>query len=96
VNGRTEKQNKHDILSGSRPDGTNFPPSPPFPKITCGNRTKIGKEGSAMLGYHDRVGPNNDSWATSWNSTHPSLGCDQKSFQKAGGIGRAVSWRQSR
>lgn len=28
VNGRTEKPNKHDILTGSRPDGTAFPGAP--------------------------------------------------------------------
>jgi hypothetical protein len=28
VNGRTEKPNKHDILTGSRPDGTAFPRPP--------------------------------------------------------------------
>lgn len=87
VNGRTEKPNKHDILTGSRPDGTNFPPSPPFPDMTCGNWTKSGKEGSAMLGHHDLVGPNNDSWATSWLSAHPSLGCDSESLKKTGGDG---------
>ena len=87
VNGRTEKPNKHDILTGSRPDGTNYPPSPPFPDMTCGNWTKGGKEGSAMLGHHDRVGPNDDSWATSWNSAHPSLGCDPDSLKKTGGDG---------
>ena len=87
VNGRGEKPNKHDMLTGSRPDGTNFAPSPPFPDMTCGNWTKDGKEGSAMLGHHDRVGPNNDSWATSWNSAHPSLGCDPDSLHKTGGDG---------
>jgi hypothetical protein len=87
VNGRTEKPNKHDILTGSRPDGTNFPPSPPFPDMTCGNWTKGGEEGSAMLGHHDRAGPNNDSWSTSWNSAHPSLGCDPDSLHKTGGDG---------
>lgn len=40
VNGRTEKPNRHDILTGSRPDGTAFPPSPPFPDMTCGNWTR--------------------------------------------------------
>lgn len=87
VNGRTEKPNKHDMLTGSRPDGTNFPPSPPFPDMTCGNWTKSGKEGSAMLGHHDLVGPNNDAWATSWLSAHPSLGCDPESLNKTGGDG---------
>lgn len=87
INGRTEKPNKHDIMTGSRPDGRNFPPSPPFPDMTCGNWTKSGGDGSAMLGHHDRVGPNSDSWATSWLSAHPSLGCDQGSLKKTGGDG---------
>jgi len=87
VNGRSEKPNKHDMLTGSRPDGTNFPPSPPFPDMTCGNWTKSGKEGSAMLGHHDRFGPNNDTWAVSWNSAHPSLGCDPESVRMTGGDG---------
>jgi hypothetical protein len=87
VNGRTEKPNKHDMLTGSRPDGTNFPPLMPFIDMTCGNWSKSGKEGSAMLGHHDLVGPNNDSWAKSWNSAHPSVGCDQESLRKTGGDG---------
>jgi hypothetical protein len=87
VNGRTEKPNKHDILTGSRPDGTAFPPSPRFPDMTCGNWTKGGTEGSAMTGHHDRAGPIDASWATSWNSAHPSIGCDQASLRKTGGDG---------
>ncbi|MGQ0749001.1 MAG: hypothetical protein ACT4PS_00550 [Betaproteobacteria bacterium] len=86
VNGRTEKPNKHDILTGSRPDGTAFPGAP-FPDMTCGNWTKGEKEGSAMTGHHDRVGPINASWAMSWNSAHPTIGCDAKSLQATGGDG---------
>lgn len=85
VFGRGDKPNKHDMLTGSRPDGTNFAPSPPFPDRTCGNWTKSDNVSSAMLGHHDRVGPNDDSWAVSWNSAHPSLGCDLKSLSKTGG-----------
>ena len=84
VNGRGDKPNKHDMLTGSRPDGTNFPPSPPFPDRTCGNWTKSDKSGSAMLGHHDRLGPNGDSWAISWNSAHPSLACDTENLNKTG------------
>jgi hypothetical protein len=85
VNGRTEKPNKHDILTGSRADGTAFPGGP-FPDMTCGNWTKGGKEGSAMVGHHDRAGPNNAyPWATSWNSAHPTLGCDMESIRPTGG-----------
>jgi hypothetical protein len=54
INGRTEKPNKHDMLTGSRPDGTAFP-GPPFSDMTCGNWTKSGTDGSAMLGHHDRA-----------------------------------------
>ena len=88
VNGRTEKPNRHDILTGSRPDGTAFPPTPPFGDMTCGNWTKGGEEGSAMTGHHDRVGPVGHAWAMSWNSAHPSRGgCSQKALQSTGGDG---------
>jgi len=84
VNGRTEKPNKHDMLTGSRPDGTAFP-GPPFPDMTCGNWTKGGTEGSAMTGHHDRVGPVDNAWAMSWNNAHPTLGCDPENVKKTGG-----------
>jgi len=88
VNGRTEKPNKHDMLTGSRADGTAFPPAPPFGDITCGNWTKSGTEGAVMVGHHDRSGPVNHAWATSWNSAHPSRGgCTQKALQGTGGDG---------
>jgi hypothetical protein len=67
VNGRTEKPNKHDILTGSRPDGTAFAGGF-FPDITCGNWTKNGAEGAAMVGHHDRIGPIDHPWARSWNT----------------------------
>lgn len=86
VNGRTEKPNKHDMLTGSRPDGTAFA-GDFFPDMTCGNWTKGGTDGSAMLGHHDRAGPIQNSWATSWNSSHPTVGCDQTSLAKTGGAG---------
>ncbi len=84
VNGSGDKPLKHDMLTGSRPDGTAFP-GPPFPDMTCGNWTKSGKEGSAMTGHHDRRGPIAASWAMSWNSTHPTVGCDPESVRSTGG-----------
>jgi hypothetical protein len=88
VNGRTEKPNRHDILTGSRPDGTALPPSPPMPDMTCGNWTKGGEEGTAMVGHHDRGGSVDHAWAVSWNSAHPSRGgCSQKALQSTGGDG---------
>lgn len=88
VNGRTEKPNRHDILTGSRPDGTALPPSPPYADMTCGNWTKGGEEGGAMTGHHDRAGPVMHAWGTSWNSSHPTRGgCTQKALQGTGGDG---------
>jgi hypothetical protein len=88
VNGRTEKPNKHDILTGSRPDGTAFPPSPLFPDMTCGNWTRSAADGSAMTGHHDRSGPIDHAWAVSWNSAHPSRGgCSQQALRSTGGDG---------
>jgi hypothetical protein len=86
VNGRTEKPNKHDILTGSRPDGTAYAGAP-FADMTCGNWTKSGKDGSAMLGHHDRAGPIDNAWARSWNSAHPSSGCDPDGLVSTGGAG---------
>jgi hypothetical protein len=88
VNGRTEKPNRHDILTGSRPDGTAFPPSPPFGDMTCGNWTRSGAEGAAMTGHHDRAGPVDHAWAVSWNSAHPTRGgCSQEALRSTGGDG---------
>jgi hypothetical protein len=88
VNGRTEKTNRHDILTGSRPDGTAFPPSPPFGDMTCGNGTRSGAEGAAMTGHHDRAGPVDHPWAVSWNSAHPTRGgCRQEALRSTGGDG---------
>jgi hypothetical protein len=85
VIGRTYKPNKHYILTGSRADGTAFAGAF-FPDMTCGNWTKSG-EGSAMLGHHDRAGPIDHAWGTSWNSSHPSIGCNPPALQKTGGDG---------
>jgi hypothetical protein len=87
VNGRTEKPNKHDILTGSRSDGTAFAGASFMPDMTCGNWTKSGNDGSAMTGHHDRAGPINSPWATSWNSSHPTIGCSQELLVKTGGAG---------
>lgn len=86
VNGRTEKPNKHDILTGSRTDGTAFPGAP-FADMTCSNWTNGGNDGSAMTGHFDRAGPIEAPWATSWNSAHPTLGCSQERVRPTGGDG---------
>lgn len=85
VNSRTEKPNEHDILTGSRPDGTAYPG--PFGDLTCANWTKGSKDGIAMVGHFDRAGPLESSWAMSWNSSHPTRGCDMESLRSTGGGG---------
>jgi hypothetical protein len=84
VNGRGDNPLLHDMLTGSRPDGTAFP-GKPFPDMTCGNWTKSGKEGSAMTGHHDKRGPVPYGWGISWNSSHPTVGCDPESVRSTGG-----------
>ena len=86
INGRTEKPNRHDILTGSRPDGTAFPGGF-FPDMTCGNWTQNGDDNTAMVGHHDRIGPVDDSWAQSWNSAHPTRGCSIDAIRSTGGDG---------
>jgi hypothetical protein len=83
VNGRGDQPNKHDILTGSQPDGTAFAGDK---DMTCGNWTKSG-EGSAMVGHHDRIGLRDDAPSKSWNSSHPSRGCGQEALRGTGGDG---------
>jgi hypothetical protein len=82
-NGRGDTPNKHDILTGSQPDGTAFPGSG---DQTCGNWTKNG-DGAAQLGHHDRQGSNDPELARSWNSSHISLGCSDDGLRSTGGAG---------
>ena len=86
MKGRADKPSEHDMLTGSRPDGTAFPGAPFF-DMTCGNWTKGGSEGSAMTGHHDRSGPVDASWAVSWNSAHPTRGCGPAELPTTGGGG---------
>lgn len=86
VNGRGEQPLQHDILTGTRHDGTAFP-GPPFPDMTCGNWTKSGKDGAAMTGHHDKAGPVSYGWGISWNSSHPTVGCDPESLRATGSAG---------
>jgi len=90
VNGRTDKPNMHDILTGSQPDGRAFPAGN---DTTCGNWTKSG-EGAAVVGHHDRQGLRDDAPSKSWNSSHPTRaskegapGCSQDALKGTGGNG---------
>jgi hypothetical protein len=59
----------HEILTGSRPDGTAFPGDA---KRTCNNWTSSGA-GSAQVGYSDRMG--NGENPNSWNFAGCLLCC---------------------
>jgi len=88
VNGRGDKPNMHDILTGSKPDGTAFGDGV---DRTCANWTSSGA-GSAMVGHSDRTGLDESAPAKSWNSSHPSRGpgggCSQDDLKSTGGDGR--------
>jgi hypothetical protein len=81
VNGVGDNPNMHDILTGSRPDGTGFDGSD---DLTCGNWTSSAA-GRAQVGHHDRMGQG--AGVNSWNSTHTSRGCSQQDLQSTGGAG---------
>ena len=86
VNGRGDTPTMHDILTGSRPDGTAYSSFPNQPDMSCGEWTRNGA-GSAMTGHHDRMGPSPDPWAVSWNSSHGTSGCGKDDLPKTGGAG---------
>ncbi|HEY6025068.1 MAG TPA: lectin [Pseudolabrys sp.] len=87
INGRGDKPNRHDILTGSTPDGKAFPPDK---DMTCKNYTS-STQGSVMLGHNDRQGTTDDEAGRSWNSSHPSRGseggCSQADLRSTGGDG---------
>ena len=66
--------NRHDVLTGSQPDGTAFSGGE---DMTCGNWSS-SSDGAAMLGHHDRA---------AWNSAHASRGCSQEQLRSSGGDG---------
>jgi hypothetical protein len=84
VRGRGDSPNEHDILTGSRADGTAFAPQT---DTTCKAWTS-STEGSAIVGHHDRIGPLPENWAKSWNFSHQSAGCSQEALVRTGGSGR--------
>jgi hypothetical protein len=86
-NGVGDKPNRHDVLTGSQPDGTAFGPEA---DRTCKNWTS-STQGAAMVGHSDRKGLRDDDASHSWNSSHPSRGpdggCSQADLKSTGGDG---------
>jgi hypothetical protein len=81
VSGRGDNPNRHDILTGSNPDGT---AASGGTDLTCQNWTSNGA-GAAQVGHHDRQGDGANG--SSWNSAHASSGCSQQALQSTGGDG---------
>ncbi len=81
IGGEFERPNQHDILTGSKTDGTTYSDSLDH---TCKNWTSSATDGSAQVGHHDRV---SRITSASWNSAHPSRGCSQDNLIATGGNG---------
>jgi hypothetical protein len=76
------RNNQHDILTGSTPQGQAFLESEG--DRTCKNWTS-SSSGGAMVGHHDLR--NRNGQVTPWNSAHVSRGCSRQSFWTTGGEG---------
>ena len=87
VNGYGDQPNRHDVLTGSQPDGTAFAGTD---DRTCKNWTS-STQGAAMLGHSDLNGPATNPTVRSWNAAHPSRGpdggCSQADLKSTGGDG---------
>ena len=82
VNGRGDDPNRHDILTGSLPDGT------VAEGMTCEDWTSSAAETAGMVGHHDRMGLDDSEAAKSWNSSHSSRGgCGLDALRGTGGDG---------
>jgi hypothetical protein len=83
VNGRLDKPNKHDMLTGSKQDGT---VASDTDDVTCSNWTSsTDGQGSAMVGHHDLIG--NTRGVNFWNSSHKTPGCAPANLERVGGAG---------
>jgi hypothetical protein len=88
----TPYSNRHEVLTGSQPDGRAYPPDVDY---TCDNWTSnkdpqaqmpLGAaqdKPNAQIGFTDRNGGGNGSW----NSSHGTRGCSQYALPKTHGIG---------
>jgi hypothetical protein len=87
INGRGDKPNRHDILTGSTAEGRAFPADK---DMTCKNYSS-STQGVVMVGHSDRTGLDESAPAKSWNSSHPSRGpdggCSQADLRSTGGDG---------
>ena len=91
----TPYTNRHEVLTGSQPDGRTYPPELDY---TCDNWTSnegpepgstppplqaLPGKPNAQIGFPDRNGGGNGSW----NSSHGTRGCSQRALVMTHGIG---------
>lgn len=92
----TPYSNRHEVLTGSQPDGRAYPPDIDY---TCDSWTSnkdpdaaqeapglyggVGRP-NVQIGFPDREGGGNGSW----NSSHGTRGCSQAALPKTHGIGQ--------
>ncbi len=79
ISGGESGPNRHDILTGSRLDGTAYTSEDDH---TCRNWTSE-TDGAARVGHHDRA----SGLSISWNSAHLSEGCSPTDLPTTGGDG---------
>jgi hypothetical protein len=82
VNGVGDNPNRHDMLTGSTPEGKAYTDGMDH---TCSNYTRSDDVPgvTVQLGHADRSGGGNNSW----NSAHASAGCSQPALVRTGGAG---------
>ena len=81
IGGKGDPVLRHDILTGSRPDGRAYDNR--FDR-TCRNWTYAGPDGSAQVGHSDR---DTIGLSISWNSAHQTTGCGSTHLKATGGEG---------
>ena len=91
----TPNSNRHEMLTGSQPDGRAFTDSAdhtcnnwtsdkdPAPGAASGDLRANDGRPNAQIGFPDRNGGGNGSW----NSSHGTRGCSQESLPKTHGVG---------
>ena len=91
----TPYTNRHEVLTGSQPDGRAYPPdldytcdnwtsnSDPDPELAQGPLEAGPGKPNAQIGFPDRNGGGDGSW----NSSHGTRGCSQTALARTHGIG---------
>jgi hypothetical protein len=91
----TQHSNRHEMLTGSQPDGRAFTDAAdhtcdnwtsnkdPEPGAAAGGLNAADGRPNAQIGFPDRNGGGNGSW----NSSHGTRGCSQKSLPLTHGVG---------